>query len=55
MPSLQKVNPHDLDNVILIDTSCVAIKHQSAIANIWDKKSIGITPDLFGVYLLGRA
>ena len=36
---------------VLIDTSCVAIKHQSAIAKFgdsWDKTGIGITPDPFG-------
>ena len=34
-----------------IDTSCVAIKHQSTIARFgdsWDKTGIGITPDPFG-------
>ena len=34
-----------------IDTSCVAIKHQSTIARFgdsWDKIGIGITPDPFG-------
>ena len=34
-----------------IDTSCVAIEHQLAIAKFgdsWDKIGIGITPDPFG-------
>ena len=34
-----------------IDTSFVAIKHQSTIARLsdfWDKKGIDITPDPFG-------
>ena len=36
---------------VLINTSCVAIKHQSTITRFgdsWDKKGIGITPDPFG-------
>ena len=36
---------------VLINTSCVATKHQSTIAtfgNCWDKIGIGITPDPFG-------
>ena len=42
---------------VLINTSYVAIKHQSTIVRFgdsWDKKGIGITPDSFegGAYNL---